>query len=142
MGDISENFSRSEHACDCINQGKKKEDGYCGGEFRAVDIELNSCLEDIRSSLTMIRGEPIFIRITGPNRCHKHNTDIGGARHSYHTLGMGVDFSAFDCHSGDRIKPRIIYDRIDLLYPEKYGLKEYHNRVHFDVRPIKWRSPL
>jgi len=140
MGDISEHFSRSEHACLCAKYGKKKENGYCGGEFQAVDKELNSCLERIRRGVAKVVGKEIYIKITGPNRCHKHNTDEGGAEHSYHPLGMAVDFSVFERLTTYLIPARLVYDIICRLYPDKYGLKLYENRVHFDIRKIKWRD--
>jgi len=142
MGDISENFSRSEYACDCANQGKKKEDGYCGGEFDTVDVELNECMENIRRRLARFIGASVYVVITGGNRCSKHNKDIGGAKYSYHIIAKGNDFKVFISSSGIPVAPSIIYKVIDGMYPDKYGLKEYSNRVHFDVRAIKWRSPL
>lgn len=142
MGDISANFSRREFACDCINQGKKREDGYCGGEFKAVDIELVKCLEEFRIGVALNIGNNVYIKITGGNRCVKHNKDIGGAEHSYHPYAMGDDFKVFESDTGRMVPPSVVYQVIDRLYPDKYGLKQYHNRVHFDIRAVKWRSTI
>lgn len=141
MGNISTNFSRNEFACDCINQGKKRDDGYCGGEFKAVDVDLVKCMEEIRKAVALKINALVSIRITGGNRCHKHNKDIGGAEHSYHICGTAVDFKVFKA-GGVLVNPKIVYYVVDNLYPDKYGLKEYSNRNHFDIRDKKWRSGL
>ena len=142
MGDISSNFSRSEHACDCANQGKKREDGYCGGAFDVVDVELNRCMEEIRNRVCRVVGVAVYVVITGGYRCKKHKADIGGAERSYHIMAKANDFKVFMVNGRIPVSSSTVYEAVDSLYPDKYGLKQYSNRVHFDVRPTKWRSPL
>jgi len=138
MVNISPHFSRHEYACDCGNQGKKREDGYCGGDFACVDKILNESHEKIRERLGVVFGETVYVSLSGGNRCPKHNEDIGGADRSYHKRGMGSDLQ-FKFKSG---KPdiAICYDAIDNMFPGKYGVKLYSSWVHFDVRSVMWRD--
>lgn len=141
MGNISENFSRHEFACDCVNQGKKRDDGYCGGHFDTVDKDLNNCLELIRKDVRRVVGRNVYVRITGGNRCHKHNEDVGGADHSYHLYGLAAGIKVYD-ENHHQIDNKVVYEVIDKRWPDKYGLKQYKTHIHFDIRKIKWRSPL
>lgn len=141
MGDISEHFSRWEHKCQCLAKGKQMDQGYCGGLFDTVDIELNRCLEEIRYALIEKLGIKVWISITGGNRCKKHNDDVSESEHSYHILGLAVDFMVFEAKSKRRVDPQIVYDVIESLYPGLYGLIYYFNRIHFDIRKIMYRSP-
>ena len=54
MGDVSDNFSRSEFACKCG----------CG--FNSVDVALLDALEQVREKFGPVS-------ITSGNRCPKHN---------------------------------------------------------------------
>ena len=140
MGDISEHFSRSEYTCDCGNQGKKREDGYCGGDLAAVDIELNNAHEAIRKRLGLVVGEEVSILLSSGNRCQQHNDDIGGTPRSYHARGMGSDLKFKFKKTKEPVDIALCYDAIDYLFPSRYGLKLYSNRVHFDIRSEKWRD--
>lgn len=121
MGDISEHFDRSEFEC--------KDN--CG--FVAVDIELISVLEDLRSYF----GGPITI--TSGCRCQKHNTEIpGAAPNSMHTKGIAVDFKTKNS-AKRQVHSRYIYDYLDRKYPNKYGIGLYNNRIHLDVRSDRAR---
>ena len=117
MGDISKDFSRHEHAC------------YCGCGFDTVDAELNRVLQkDIRDHY----GKRVTI--TGPNRCHKQNSQTPGASdHSAHQVGKAADFKV------EGVTPVHVYAHLDAKYQNKYGLGLYHNRVHVDVRPKRAR---
>ncbi len=81
----------------------------------------------------------ICIAITGGNRCKAHNTAIGGADSSQHILGKAADHKFYDRDTGVHIKPQEVYDYYDSLYPDKFGIGIYSNRVHLDVRSGKAR---
>jgi len=116
MGDISENFSRSEFKCNCNN---------C--KFAAVDVELLEVLEDVRSHF----NAPITI--TSGWRCHDYNALVGGAKDSYHKRGTAADFQV----SG--VTPLEVYKWLDERYSHKYGIGLYNSWVHLDVRSEKAR---
>ena len=73
MGDISENFNRSEFACKCG----------CG--FDTVDAQLLAILEIIREHFS------VPVKVTSGARCADYNTTIGGAEKSQHVLGRAAD---------------------------------------------------
>lgn len=117
MGDISKNFSRDEHACECG----------CG--FDTVDVELNYVLQvHIRDYFNK------EVTISGPNRCFERNIATPGAsRDSLHVEGKAADIKVKDT------SPQAVYTYLDRKFPNKYGIGLYPNRVHIDVRPIKTR---
>ena len=119
MGDISPHFNRSEFACQC------------GCDFDTVDVETLRVLEQVRQHFM----QPITI--TSGCRCEEHNKRIGGASGSQHTKGRAADFKV------KATTPKEIYDFLDLLYPDAYGLGLYERvgggRVHLDTRKIKAR---
>jgi len=115
MGDISEHFSRWEHACECG----------CG--FDTVDAELNIVLEDLHGHFD------ISVHISGPNRCEKHNREVGGEDDSQHLLAKAADVWVAD------IDPDVVADYLEKKYPTKYGIGRYVGRTHVDVRAKKAR---
>lgn len=122
--DYIENFSRSEFACECG----------CG--FDTVDIELLTILIDLRNRFGVIK-------ISGPNRCVHHNETVQKkhtvgyyvpySSKSYHTKGMAVDAKFPESRVLD------VYKYLKSTYPNKFGFILYHNRIHIDVRPTKYR---
>lgn len=115
IGDISKNFSRSEFECKCG----------CG--FDTVDVELSNVMQVLRDHF----GRPVHV--TSGNRCFTHNMEEGGARGSKHLEAKANDFWV------EGISPKEIYDYLDELYPDKYGIGLYVDRVHFDSREDKAR---
>ena len=77
MGDLSENFSKSEFACKC-GCGYGLEDG-------DVDPNLIVLLESIRGEI----GGPV--RLTSGCRCEQHNKNEGGVTGSVHCMGQAAD---------------------------------------------------
>jgi uncharacterized protein YcbK (DUF882 family) len=77
MGDLSENFSKSEFACKCG----------CGYGLQDGDVSpaLVFLLEAIREDV----GGPV--RLTSGCRCPDHNQAVGGVPDSVHTLGEAAD---------------------------------------------------
>ena len=124
MGDLTDNLSRKEMACNCG----------CG--FDTVDIALAETLQDCVDHFREKYGACKLI-ITGPNRCPTHNEANGGAENSQHLYGKAADHKLF--FSGVQIPPREVCDYYDSTYPNSLGVGLYHNRVHVDVRAIKAR---
>jgi uncharacterized protein YcbK (DUF882 family) len=117
MGDISKNFSRREFACKCG----------CG--FEVVDVELLRVLEEVRE-----RFGPV--KITSGCRCLEHNRKVGGTLGSEHTRGIAADFVV------PGVSPEVIAGYLRDTYPGRYGIGEYADWVHLDMRPrfARWRK--
>ena len=122
MGDLSENFSKSEFQCDCgCGYGRGDDD---------VSEDLLDLLEDIRSDL----GKPM--RVVSGCRCPAHNKAEGGVSNSAHTRGKACDVY---CRGG--------YHRrrlVDLAVKHGVaGIGVARNFCHIDVddvlpRPAIW----
>ena len=110
MGDLSENFSRSEFACGCG----------CG--FDTVDVELIPILEDVRERFSLP------IRISSAARCVIHNASVGGKKSSQHKLGRAADIVIEGVDAGD------VYDYLNETYPDDYGMGKYQTFTHIDTR--------
>ena len=124
---ISENFNRSEFACQCG----------CG--FDACDLELIACLEDIRHHFEIELLETVYIIITSGNRCQQHNRKVGGAKRSMHVKAKAVDFKVFKKNNNEQVDSNYIYNQLCGLYPDTFGIGKYNGRTHFDIRPNKAR---
>ena len=72
VGDMTQNFSRSEFLCPC-----------CGADH--INLDLVTKLQQVR---TMI-ARPVVI--TSGVRCAKHNAEVGGSPTSDHLTGHAVD---------------------------------------------------
>jgi uncharacterized protein YcbK (DUF882 family) len=114
---ISKNFNRYEFKCRCNK---------CN--FATVDVELIKLLEKIRRNFN---GKPITIN--SGSRCQKHNRDIGGHPKSKHTQGIAADIVI------KGVPPLEIYQYVDSIAPNKYGLGCYKTFTHIDVQPQKKR---
>jgi len=84
MGDLTQNFNRSEFACKCG----------CG--FADVDLALVAALQDSRT-MTALTYE-----IVSGCRCEQHNNDVGGKPNSAHLRGKAADIKCIA--SGMRYK--------------------------------------
>ena len=103
-------FERHEFACSCG----------CG--FDTVDIETLWVLEELK------RWFRTKVTITSGCRCRKWNASVGGKKGSYHVLARAADiivvgFDAF-----------LVYEYLDKMYPDKYGIGKYTTFTHFDTR--------
>lgn len=115
MGDISPNFNRSEFAC---------RDG-CG--FDTVDVELIEVLQGLREHF----NRPVFV--TSGCRCEMRNVLSGGSKNSQHLIGRAADI-VVNGH-----KAHEVYDYLDKLYPDQYGIGRYDHWTHIDTRNEKAR---
>ncbi len=128
MGDLTKNLSRHEFECEC------------GCKFDTVDFELVTVIQDCADYFEIVYGK-VIVEPTGPNRCIKHNEEIGGAFNSQHIYAKALDFKMKKFKSGtwEYINPDEIADFLEEKYPDKYGIGRYNNRTHFDSRTKKAR---
>ncbi len=112
MGDLTENFSRSEFTC---------KDG-CG--FDSIHPGIVHRLQLCRDVL----GEPITVDCGC--RCERHNINVGGEANSYHTKGFAVDWTIKDL---DKLR------RFGIFLENKWsGGWHYYpvkNFIHADIGP-------
>jgi uncharacterized protein YcbK (DUF882 family) len=73
MGDISNDFNRSEFECSC---------GECG--LDTVDAALLALLQDVRDKFGTLK-------VTSGHRCEDYNNFVGGSKNSYHLQGRAAD---------------------------------------------------
>jgi uncharacterized protein YcbK (DUF882 family) len=129
MGDLTNNFSRTEFACQCG----------CG--FDTVDHETVTVMQLLRNDLSAHFRREVRIEITSGCRCAPHNAAIGGAPHSQHIVARACDFKVFFVDTGEQVDQDFVADRLHDMYPAKYGIGRYSNRTHFDTRtngPARW----
>tara|TARA_R110002096_G_scaffold402680_2_gene600041 strand:- start:1337 stop:1687 length:351 start_codon:yes stop_codon:yes gene_type:complete len=115
MGDVSKHFNRKEFEC------------RCGCGFAAVDVRLLEVLELVRVTFNK------SVNITSACRCDAHNASVGGKSKSKHRLGIAADIVVRD------VKPGEVYELLDSLYPNMYGLGNYETFTHLDVRKDRAR---
>ncbi len=122
MGDLSTHFSRREFAC----KGRK-----CCGHSAPVDATLVLGLQALRDMV----GAPL--RISSGFRCNRHNKAIGGAKKSYHTVGMAADVMAPVGWRPEELA--LVAAEIPAF--GQGGIGVYDTYVHLDVRsdgPARW----
>jgi zinc D-Ala-D-Ala carboxypeptidase len=107
-------FKLKEFAC----KGK----GCCGASH-PISQELIDGLDRLRELI----DKPIVV--TSGFRCRAHNSIIGGAANSYHTMGMAADIVCKGVRPSDI---REFAERVDVF--RKGGIIVYSNFVHLDVR--------
>jgi len=107
---ISAHFKRQEFACKCG----------CG--FDTVDAELLKILESERNYW----GKPITINSGA--RCKDYNAKVDGKKHSQHLLGRAADFTV------KGVEPTDVANRLNSIYPDKFGIGWYKGFTHIDTR--------
>ena len=117
MGDISEDFSRSEFACKCTED--------CGKD--TVDVALLRALEGVR-----IHFDAEVVIHSGI-RCCRHNAAVGGGKDSQHLWGKAADFHVVG------ISLSRVADYLEGLYSGRYGIGRYDGWIHLDVRDARAR---
>ncbi len=115
MGDLSQNFNRSEFACKCG----------CG--FATVDAELLEVLQIVR-----VKFES-SVTINSACRCDMHNKKVGGTKGSKHKKGIAADIVV------SAIDQSYVYAYLIGAFPDKYGIGKYKSFTHIDVRADKAR---
>jgi len=115
MGDIADNFSRSEFACKCG----------CG--FDTVDAVTLEVLKNIR------RHFDAPVTITSGCRCESYNKTVGGKKSSQHLKGRAADIQV-EGHA-----PLTVKEYAEYLIPNHGGVGLYNTFVHIDTRTGKAR---
>ena len=113
MGDLSQNFSRSEFQCRCN----------CGLGMREGDIseELISRLQIVR----MAYSKPM--RILSGLRCPAHNQNIKGSPTSSHMKGLAVDIEAPSGADMHKLVSKLI------PFFKRMGIYQKQRFIHVDV---------
>lgn len=112
---LSENFKAKEFACEYE-------------DVILVSVELVSLLQVIRNN---IKGPLI---ITSGYRNKAKNTQVGGAKESYHLFGMAADIKSTVA------TPREIAMLADACMEDFGGVILHNTYVHVDVRDKKYRE--
>ena len=112
MGDLTDNFNRSEFACKCG----------CGFDEIALDTVY------ICQTLRHHFDRPVTI--TSGCRCPEHNASVGGAEKSQHVAGTAADVVVKDVHAHD------VYEYLDTNAVDLGvgGLGKYDSFTHVDTR--------
>lgn len=109
MGDLSDNFSRSEFACKCG----------CG--LNTVDAELLTICQALRDHFEK------KVTITSGNRCKTYNSTIpGAADSSWHIKSRAADVVV------EGIAPRLVAEAAAQYGAS--GIKTYTGWTHVDTR--------
>jgi len=133
MGDLTENFSRSEFTCKCG----------CG--FDDISLELVNELQTFRNLLWITTGKPHKIRIESGCRCVPHNKSVGGATNSAHLYGWASDikFGVVAVNVAARIA--YLSTRLGISRFRGIGLYKGKKSMHLDIRfrevrttPMTW----
>ena len=90
MGDMTNNFSRSEFACKC------------GCSFDDIDPGLVDMLQASRTATALT------YEISSGCRCEKHNKKVGGKPNSAHLRGKAADITCV----GSQMRYRMVQDLI------------------------------
>lgn len=120
MGDLTQNFSRSEFAC---------KGALCCMNSAPVSKRLVEGLQELRN----IVGP---LTVTSGFRCGKHNEKIGGSENSKHCLAEAADVVS-EKHPPFKIAH---YAEMIGVFAEG-GIGIYDNFVHLDCRtdgPARW----
>ncbi|MCU7840868.1 MAG: DUF882 domain-containing protein [Candidatus Thiodiazotropha sp. (ex Troendleina suluensis)] len=107
----SQYFSRYEFRC------------RCGCGKNTVDAELLDVLENVRETFE----RPV--EINSGHRCARHNKKEGGSKKSQHLDGKAADIVVIGVSSYE------VYGYLNHRYPKKYGIGQYPDFTHIDIRP-------
>ena len=145
MGDLTENLSVREFACDC-NYAE------CKSKLSAhmpLVLAIQSAADHFKREY---RAERVRVTITDGNRCKPNNTDIqmewagktreeaerSDSRHMYHISSDHRIEVLIEGH-WKLVPIDILAAYYDYKHPDSYGIGRYSNRVHLDTRLSKAR---
>lgn len=111
---FSKYFSRSEFKCECC-------------DYDTVDAGLVVLLTEIR----IYFDSPVIIN--SGCRCVNHNQKVGGSKNSQHLIAKAADITIANVNSV------AIYNYINEIYTNTYGIGLYETFTHVDVRNKKAR---
>ncbi len=110
----TKHFKETEFACKCCSKIKPSS-------------ELMAVLQLVRIHF----NKPVTI--TSSYRCDKHNAAVGGAAKSKHLEGIAADIQI------KGVFPADVYQFLDTIFPNSYGIGSYNSFTHIDVRSTKAR---
>ena len=110
MGDLTENFSRSEFACKCG----------CG--LDEIQLSVVELCQEVRDHY----GVPVTV--TSACRCPSHNSYVGGSSGSRHLECDAVDIVVHGVDAPD------VQDFCEILVGDDGGLGRYDTFTHLDLR--------
>jgi len=118
---ISQNFARSEFACQCGNCPQSTDP--------TVDVTLIAILEELR------RHFNTPITVTSGVRCKSHNASpaVRGSAFSKHLEGKAADVLL------KGVTPDRVYKYLFERYPNSYGFGKYETFTHIDSRSLSGR---
>lgn len=119
---MTKNFKQEEFRCKC---------GSCNEQ--SIDPRVVDILQDVRDYF----NKPVTI--TSGTRCEIHNSNVGGAKNSYHKIKEDGFSKASDIQVKDT-KPIEVYNYIDKKYPDTLGVILYKTFTHVDIRKVKYRK--
>ena len=99
----------------------------CGCGFDTFDFETRAVLQEAERWF----GKPVHMN--SGCRCEEHNRDEGGVPNSQHLLGRAADFYI------EGIDASMVYDYLDKLYPDRFGVGKYTTFTHVDTRANRAR---
>ena len=99
----------------------------CGCGFDTYDFETREVLKEVE------RWFGKSVHITSGCRCDKHNKYIGGVELSKHKEAKAADIWVEDT------TPDAVYEYLDKLYPDRYGVGKYRTFTHIDTRADRAR---
>lgn len=117
MGDLTDNFNRSEFACECG----------CG--FDEIALDTVYICQNLRDHFNRA------VTVTSGCRCPKRNADVNGAVQSQHVAGTAADVVVKDVH------PHDVYEYLE-AYSSQLGvggLGKYDSFTHVDTRGSRAR---
>lgn len=135
---LSQHFKRHEFACKCG----------CG--FDTADVLLIRALEVLALDIKAEYKGKVTVHINSGSRCIEYNEVIQKkadkdyvpySSNSQHLYGRAADF--YVKVDGRRLKAKELYDRLNRLFPDRYGIGLYSNRVHLDTKtgkPRRWKG--
>lgn len=130
MGDMTVNISRKELACKCK----------CGDD--SMDFETITVLQGACDYFAFKYNLPkVTLVIHSAYRCLKYNRKPaseggpGSNDRSQHPRARAIDFHIVEVPLAE------VYDYLDTMYHDKYGLGKYDSFIHIDTRtngPARW----
>jgi uncharacterized protein YcbK (DUF882 family) len=124
LGDLTENLSRSEFACPCLN---------CEEKIPVADFELVNAIQGAVDHFSNGKDRKLIAIITSGNRCSAYNKKVGGSPRSQHLNNLAADLRI------PGVTPEELSEYFDSVAPQKWGIGTYTRHVHIDVRPTRAR---
>ena len=101
------------------------------GDFMCISPKPSSELLAVLELVRLKFGKPVLI--TSGHRCESHNAKVGGAKKSRHLKADAADIKINGVLPGD------VYNYLDSVFPNQYGLGKANKFTHIDVRANKAR---